>query len=150
MIMPSEQNKKRKENRKAKRKFVRILRAAEHHIIVFDVDYENHTARGLLLTKCGARQIILAFDAAKDALTLIVVLPTDAGLTMSRVMILLRLQNYTAAGSSSISFDPESTVVRVKSHAILPDRSIVQPVVSSAMGDTLKVLENEDFRHFVN
>jgi len=70
--------------------------------------------------------------------------------TMPRVMILLRLQNHTAIGSSSINLDTESSTLRVKSHARLPVPNVAQAVVTAAMKDTIHVLEDDDFRNFVN
>jgi len=150
MIMQDNPNESQNQDHEAKRTFKRILDAAKPYFTPVDPDYENHTVRGIIITEDVAHQAVLSFDAVKATLTVLVILRAKADLTMSRVMILLRLQNYTATGSSSIGFDPESSVIRVKSHGILPERSVVQPVVSAAMRDTLNVLENEDFKHFVN
>ena len=150
MIMQNNANESQKQDDEARRMFKRILDAARLHFTPVDPDYENHTARGILITEDGAHQAVLSFDAVKTTLTVLVILQTKAELTMPRVMILLRLQNHTAVGSSSIGLDPESHLVRVRSHAILPNPSVVQPVVSVAMRDAINVLEDEDFRHFVS
>jgi len=150
MIMQDNTNERRDQNDEARRTFTRILEAARPHFTAVDPDYENHTVRGILTTEEVAHQAVLSFDAVKTTLTMIVIFRTKADLTMSRVMILLRLQNYAASGSSSIGFDPESSIVRVKSHGILPERSVVRAVVSAAMRDALNVLENEYFKHFVS
>jgi hypothetical protein len=134
----------------ARRMFSKILDAAEHFMVVFDPDYENHTARGLLRTGRAAHTAVLAFDASKSTLVVVVDLRTRIELTTAHVMILLRLQNRAANGSSTIHLDPESSTVQVKAHALLPAPSVVQPVVTATLRDAVRVLENDDFKTFVN
>jgi hypothetical protein len=130
--------------------FKKILNAARLFMEVVDHDYEKHTARGILRTSNAGHGIILAFDPLRSSIALLMVLPTRAELTMTRVIILLRLQNRTATRSSSITVDPESSAVRVNAHGLVPVADAVQPVVSAAFRDTIRVLEDDDFKQFIN
>jgi len=71
-------------------------------------------------------------------------------LTTAEVMILFRLQNRAANGSSSIHLDPEESTLQIKAHARVPAPNVVEPIVTGALRDTVRVLENDDFRKFVN
>ena len=148
--MPEQNETQEFDNNDSQRIFTRILQAATPYLNVFDRDDENHIARGLLVTPSGAHTAVLAYDAVQKALMLAVVLRTNGDWTMPRLMILLRLQNDTAVGSSSISLDAESSVLRVRSHALLPSPNVVPTVVAAALKDTVNVLEDSDFRTFVN
>ena len=133
----------------ARRMFTRILNVARLFMEVVDPDYENHTARGILRTAHAGHGIVLAFDPHQGSIALLMVLPTRAELTMTRMIILLRLQNRTATRSSSITVDPESSAVRVNAHGLVPVANAVRPVVSAAFTDTIHVLEDDDFKQFI-
>ena len=150
MIMQKNVRRLADDELKARRMFTRVLDAAERFMEIFDRDYENHTARGLLRTRREGQRAVLAFDASKGTLAVFVDFPSHIELTTARVLILLRLQNRAANGSSSIHLDPESSTLQVKAHAMLPAPSVVQPIVTAALRDAVRVLENEDFRKFVN
>jgi len=62
----------------------------------------------------------------------------------------LRLQNRPANGSSFIHLDPESLTLQVTAHAMVPAPNVIEPIVTGALQDTVRVLENDDFRKFVN
>ena len=130
--------------------FTKILKIAEDYFIIVDPDPEEHTARGLLETRDNARQAVLSYDPDKKTFAITVLFHVDNDWTMPRVMILLRLQNHTAVDSSSIKLDTESSIVRVESHAPLPTFNVVQAVVTAAIKDTINVLQDDDFRTFVN
>jgi len=115
-----------------------------------DRDYENHTARGLLRTRRLAHRAVLAFDAINNTVVVAVDFGTRIELTTACMLILLRLQNRAANGLSSIHLDPESSTVQVQARALLPAPNVVQPVVTATFKDTVRVLENDDFRKFVN
>ena len=148
MIMRND--KKENENNDHRRMFTKILKAAEDYFIIVDPDPKEHTARGLLKTHNNARQAVLSYDPDKKTFAITVLFHVDNDWTMPRVMILLRLQNHTAVDSSSIKLDTESSMVRVESHAQLPAFNVVQAVVTAAIRDATHVLENDDFRKFVN
>ena len=148
MIMRND--KKENENNDPERMFTKILKAAKPYLDIFDEDPENHTARGLLETHDAAYPAVLAYDPDKKTFAIAILFHVDNDWTMPRVMILLRLQNHTAVDSSSIKLDTESSMVRVESHAQLPAFNVVQAVVTAAIRDATHVLENDDFRKFVN
>jgi hypothetical protein len=150
MIMQNSKKDCEDENNEAERIFTRILEAAKPYIDIFDRDYENHTARGLLKTKDAAHTAALAYDPDRKTFVMAVLFHVSNDWTMPRVMILLRLQNQAAVGSSSINLDTESSTLRVKSHATLPVPNVAQAVVTAAMKDAIHVLEDDDFRRFVN
>ena len=149
MIMRNDR--KENENDDHRRIFTRILKAVKPYLNIFDCDYENHTARGLLETRGAAHIAVLAYEPSKKTFAIVIFLHVNTDWTMPRVMILLRLQNHIAVGSSSINLDTESSTLQVKSHAVLPTPSpdIVNAVITQALRDALAVLENKDFKELV-
>lgn len=148
MIMRND--KRENENNDSQRMFTRILEAVKPYIDIFDPDYENNTARGLLKTHCAAYTAALAYDPIEQTFVLVILFHINNDWTIPKVMILLRLQNHTAIRSSSIHLDTESSILRVESYAKLPAFNVVQAIVTAAVRDTIRVLEEDDFRKFVN
>ena len=148
MIMRNE--KEENENNDHRRMFTKILEVAGDYLIIFDPDPEKQTARCLLETNDAAYPAVLAYDPIKETFAIAILFHVSNDWTMPRVMILLRLQNHTAVESSSINLDTESSIVRVGSHAKLPAFNVVQAVVTAAIKDTINVLQDDDFRAFVN
>jgi len=140
------------ENREeeAKRIFTMILNAAEPHVRVFDQDDQNHTARALIETRDAAYEVAIAYDAIEKTFAVVVCLHIDDNWTISKVMIFLRLQNHTAIRSSSINLDLEDSMLRVGSNVPLPEANVVQPIVTSVVKDTIHVLDDDDFKGFIN
>jgi hypothetical protein len=150
MIMQMTQELLEKEHKEAKRTFTRILDAAKPYLNVIARDDENHVARCVLETQDTGYPAVLTYDPCKKTFVMFILFHIKNDLTMPRVMVLLRLQNHTAIGSSSINLDTESSTLRVKSHARLPVPNVAQAVVTAAVKDAIHVLENDDFRRFVN
>ena len=146
MIMQNYEN----ENTDHQRIFTRILEVAKHYMEIFDEDLENHIAKGLLETRNEAYMTTLAYDPDEKIFAMIIHFHVSNDWPMPKIMILLRLQNYPAVGLSSINLDTESYMLKVESHASLPAFNVVQPVVTAAIKNTVHVLEDDDFRNFVN
>lgn len=150
MIMQMTQEISEKEHKEAKRTLTRILDAAKPYLNVIARDDENHIARCVLETQDTGYPAVLAYDPGKKTFVISILFHVENDLTMPRVMILLRLQSHIAIGSSSINLDTESSTLRVKSHATLPVPNVAQAVVTAALKDAIHVLEDDDFRRFVN
>ena len=150
MIMRMPQEISEKEQKDAERTFTKILNAARPYLNVVERDDENHVARCVLETQDAGYPAVMAYDPDKKTIVMSILFHISNDWTMPRVMILLRLQNQAAVGSSSINLDTESSTLRVKSHATLPVPNIAQAVVSAALKDAIHVLEDDDFRRFVN
>jgi hypothetical protein len=132
----------------AQRVFTGIMDAAEPYMEVYTHDHKNHVARGLLRTRHEGRRAILAFDPYKGTISVMVDFPISAEITLPWAMILFRLQRQAAAGTSTIIADPESSMLRVGTRAPIPAPDVMQPVLGRAFRDTVRVLENSDFRSF--
>ncbi len=150
MIMQMTQENSEKEHKEAERTFTKILKAAKPYLNVVARDDENHVARCILETQDIGYPAVLAYDPDKKTFVMSILFHISNDWTMSRVMILLRLQNQAAVGSSSINLDTESSTLRVKSHAKLPVPNVAQAVVTAIVKDAIHVLEDDDFRRFVN
>lgn len=150
MIMQITQEISEKEQKEAERAFTKILSAAKPYLNVVTRDDKNHVARCVLETQDTGYPAVLAYDPEEKTVVMSILFHVDNDWTMPRVMVLLRLQSHTATGSSSINLDLESSTLRVKSHARLPVPNLAQAVVSAALKDTIHVLEDDDFRRFVN
>lgn len=150
MIMLNDKTNFENEKNETKRIFTSILEAVKPYIDIFDPDYENNTARGLLKTCCAAHTTTLTYDPDEKIFAMVIHFHVDNDWPMPKIMILLRLQNYTAMGLSSINLDTESYILKVESHASLPAFNVVQPVVTTAVKNSIHVLEDDDFRSFIN
>ena len=150
MIMQLPQETSKKEHKEAKRTFTRILDAAKPYLNVIARDDENHVARCVLETQDTGYPAVLAYDPEKKTVVMSILFHINNDWTMPRLMVLLRLQNHTAIGLSSINMDTESSALRVRSYATLPVPNVAQAVVSAALKDAIHVLEDDDFRRFVN
>jgi hypothetical protein len=132
----------------AHRVFTGILDAAEPYMEIYGHDYKNHVARGVLRTRHEGRRAILAFDPYRGTISVMVDFPISAEITLPWAMILFRLQRQAAAGTSTIIADPESSILRVGTRAPVPAPDVMQPVLVRAFRDTVRVIENSDFRSF--
>ena len=131
---------------KAQRVFTSIVNTAAPYMEIASSDHENCVAQGLLKTRQEGRRATLSFNPHQRTISMMVDFPVRDEITLPWAMILFRLQRQTATGTSSIIVDPESSIIRVRAQAPVPAQDVVRPVLIRAFRDTVRVLENNDFR----
>jgi len=149
MITQMSQEIQAKENDTARNTFEKILNAAKPYLNIIPGNKSNNIVKGILETQETGYRATLIYYPEQKAFSLIIRFQLKQEVSMPRLMILLRLQNYTAIGSCSINLDTENFTLRVKSHAILPAHNVVRSVVVATLRDTVNVLEDDDFQRFI-
>jgi hypothetical protein len=132
------------------RDFTRILRAAEPLLEVFLPQPENHIARVLVSTAIGkAFTADLSFNKYRKRVILVIRLRTKNGLSSSQLQSILRLQS-RIEGLSSLTFDEETGIVKIRSQSVLPAPILAKVVVPHVIQDAVAILEDDYLKDIVD
>ena len=134
----------------ATRDFTRILKTLRPFWDPFEVDPEEHTARGVLSAKNGkAYTADLSVNDSRKRVWVTVRLRVSYALTPSRLRSLLDLQNGTM-GLCFVSFDAEHRMLLLRSCSVLPTIDSAPLIVPQVVSDLLRLLEDDRLTHLLN
>ena len=137
-------------NRRATHDFTRILKTLRPFWNPFEVDPQEHTARGVLSAKNGkAYTADLSVNDVRKRVWVTVRLRVSSTLTPSRLQSLLDLQNGTM-GLCFVSFDAEHGMLLLRSCSVLPTIESARLIVPQVVLDLLRLLEDDRFTHLLN
>ena len=135
--------------RKAIRDFNRVLQAAKPLWQEFLAKPENHTARGLVFTTDRGITADLSFNKHRKRVILMIRLRTNNDLTPLQKRSVRRLQS-ESQGLSSIAFDEDSHILKIRSQSVLPATVLAEAVVPQVFEDAVQLLDDENLRDIVN
>ena len=137
-------------NRRATHDFTRILKTLRPFWNPFEVDPQEHTARGVLSAKNGkAYTADLSVNDVRKRVWVTVRLRVSSTLTPSRLQSLLDLQNGTM-GLCFVSFDAEHRMLLLRSCSVLPTIESARLIVPQVVLDLLRLLEDDRLTHLLN
>jgi len=139
----------RPSHHKARRDFNRILRAAKPLWQEVLKQPENHVARGLVFTTDRGITADLSFNRHRKRVILVIRLRPNNDLTASQEQFVRRVQS-ESQGLSSIAFDEDTRILKIRSQSVLPAAVLAGAVVPQVFEDALKLLTDERLRDIVS
>ena len=131
------------------RDFNRILEAAKPLWEQFLVRPEKHTARGVLYTNNNRLpKADLSFNQPKKRVILIIRLRTNNDLSPSQEHSINKVQN-EREGLSSIAFDKNTRMLKIRSLSVLPAPIMAKAVVPQVVKDAIAIFEHDDLKDIV-
>ena len=132
-----------------RREFTRILRAAKPLWQEVLSTPEKHIARGLVFTTNRGITADLSFNKHRKRVLLMIRLRTNNDLSPSQKQSVEKVQN-ESQGLTSIAFDKNSRILRIRSQSVLPAAVLADAVVPQVFEDTVQLLDDENLRDIVD
>ena len=131
------------------RDFTRVLRAAKPFWEEFLSQPEDHVARGLVFTANRGITADLSFNTHCKRVILMIRLRPNNNLSPSQRQSVKKVQNETQ-GLSSVAFDEEGRILKIRSQSVLPAAVLAQAVVPQIFEDTVALLEHDNLKDIVD
>lgn len=132
----------------ATRDFTRIMRAAKPLWQEVLPKPENHIVRGLVFAANRGITADLSFNKHRKRVLLMIRLRPNNGLSPSQKESVKKMQN-ESQGLSSIAFDEDSRILKIRSQSVLPAAVLAEVVVPQVFEDTVQLLDDENIKDIV-
>jgi hypothetical protein len=146
---PLENTENNKKKTDSTRDFTRIRKAAKPFWQEFLPRPENDSARGLVFTASGsAITADLSYEEPKKHVLLMIRLRPSNDLTPLQEKAIKKVQN-ESQGLSSVAFDEEMRMLRIRSQSMLPAAILANVVVPHVIKDAVTMLEDESLKDII-
>ena len=134
--------------RDPERDFTRVLQAAKPLWQQILPDPENHIARGLVFTINRGITADLSYNKYHKRVLLMIRLRLNNDLSPLQKQSVEKVQN-ESQGLSSVAFDKDSHILKIRSQSVLPAAVLAGAVVPQVIKDAVKLLDDENLRDIV-